>query len=1014
MGNPILQVTEKGIRYLCTVIADEKTTDLSNSEECGVHCVLGNIIFTRGSATSTTIQDETFAIPLNSVPLFAFFGNLFSNLATRSSFVVLRPVFYNGFTNTVPDMVRVYVRTSAVDSIFDKKGLPALEKMCAEQVFSDTMQVLASKFKIVIETSDLVCKGLNTSAASADHGKILVSQRTTAAQNKSEVTLRGKVSPEQRQNAESMLNTIITAGYKESQRSLAYVPWIEVTDNVVVNTRSWSLERNPLATVPLTKIQAVSRSEYTERFSDTLGFLLCPRGSGRRRTVSACFSMLNSSAHDSDIFMTNRKRTHSDISYLSLSTCLIVCKEESMDKWKEELEVFVDVLALKSVSDLETVTREKIKGTTILLSTTLIATLNSIGAEITAEIRDSTPNLQFPLSLNDERIRRLYVNDIVERFGQSIIPLQWIHFRCILFDDLFSTSLDSLPHLKADWTWISHVSDEPMCFLPPQTLLRYADMSPHLNWKEDFLFKWRLLQGEGCVISFSFPRVILHKVLLKTQKVQISRQENLFLSVIKSLAEQQLGGKVPSQGLLKKSDYAPILLGCDALNANGCSMELCFSRKQAGSLMSTANVNRLESNLEQHFAPPSGGTTFAQKLMGCERLKLVASLPTPNSSNSNNSNDKGGSKFVIDSLRKSIDGEAVCGVCYCDPVEIFCLCGHGYCKTCTDIFSRANTLVVNCPTCRLPLCPFDWIQVQTSAQQQVQLSSTTETSSIVGDQQISQQQQIPQQQQQSPPQMLNFSAFGGSYQAMAASYKTLSRVNAILNELNAMFKTRSKLYASSPGCILAAPNKSLKALKTLLTLHSDGQYSFELGFADPTAPQRNSSTSTPLIKTSKSIQNPEDENEATAPHADLAEIIQTTTETLPTPPTPRSLSKLTSSLSSSFKKKVSTPRIILMSFSDFASLNVDTIDLMIMGIIFATPPPPVHSKSYITATRLASQSYRSTANAKNLNLIVLYTSEFEEQEMMIAKRMLKREDVEPKPRSHSNSFSGSGDKSPKR
>ena len=73
-----------------------------------------------------------------------------------------------------------------------------------------------------------------------------------------------------------------------------------------------------------------------------------------------------------------------------------------------------------------------------------------------------------------------------------------------------------------------------------------------------------------------------------------------------------------------------------------------------------------------------------------------------------------------------------------------------------------------------------------------------------------------------------------------------------------------------------------------------------------------------------------------------------------------------------------------MSFIDFASLNVDTIDLMIMGIIFATPPPPVHSKSYITATRLASQSYRSTANAKNLNLIVLYTSEFEEQESEVA------------------------------
>jgi hypothetical protein len=1016
------------LRYLCTVISNKQVTDLTNSEECGVHINLGHVIFTKATLTNlNATTNELFSIPINSLELYNAYNLLFSNLNTKSSFVVLRPVFFNGFSLAIPDMIRVYVRTTAVDSFFDKKGSPALERMCAEQIFSDSLMYLSNNQKIVIETSEFLAKGVRDMSSQeldtlqSQNGKILVSQRTTAAQNKSDVTLKGKLSPEQRLAAESMLNTIITSGYKESQRSLAYVPWIEITESVIVNTRTWSLERNPLSTVPLTKIQSISRSEYTERFSDSLGFLLTPRGCGRRRTVTACFSMLTSNVHDTETFLTNRKRSHSDISYLSLSTCLIICKDEkSMIKWKEELDTSVETILLKTSFDLELLTKDLIQGKTILILAELIisGSLQDQMIDIITSIRESNPNFQVPLSftLSDERIKRLYINDIAERFHQTVLPLQWIHFRCILVDDIKSTNIKRLPLLKSDWTWISHVSEDPMCFLPPSLMIEYSTLfKPFMNsqsqshyeslsvqryhgcdWEYDFLFKWRLLHGEGCVVSFLFPRVILHKVTLKLQRVQIQRQENLFLSVVKSLAEQQLGGKIPFKGILKKSDYVPILLGCDALNAKGCSLDLSLLRKQPNSL------SKIESNLDFHFAPPSCGTTFAQKLMNCDRLKLYSEKSLLNvsqtsqtsqtqlQSNSFSSStflddetihDRGGYKFVLESLRKSFDGSSVCGVCYCDPVEIFCLCGHGYCKTCTDIFSRSNTLVVNCPTCRLPLCPFDWISISSSSSMLHQNTQNTQNT----------QNSIPivninlfNDQSNHNNTMVNFSAFGGSYQASSSSYKTLSRVQSILSELNSMFKTRSKLYAQSPGCIVVAPENALVHLKTLLTTHSDNHYTFDIGF------ESSKNNTVNETKTNETILND-----------DL--------KPLTTPPTPRSLAKLTSSLSSSFKNKVSIPQIILVSFEQFINVNITEVQLMIMGIIFATPPPSLYSRAYITAARMASLLSTSKSNSKNsaLNLIVLFTTEFEEDEMLIGKRVLKREDIEPKSRSHSNSFSGS-------
>jgi hypothetical protein len=116
--------------------------------------------------------------------------------------------------------------------------------------------------------------------------------------------------------------------------------------------------------------------------------------------------------------------------------------------------------------------------------------------------------------------------------------------------------------------------------------------------------------------------------------------------------------------------------------------------------------------------------------------------------------------------------------------------------------------------------------------------------------------------------------------------------------------------------------------------------------------------------------------------------------------------------SSQIKKRF--PRIFIVSFEALMSMNVTRMDFLITGLIFATPPPAKFSQCYINATRIASA--KSSNKNNTLNLVVLYTSEFEEDDMIIGRKVLKREEAEPKPRSHSNSFSGSagGDKSPRR
>lgn len=956
------------IRYLCTIIPDIVATDFSNAEEGAAHFSLGQVIFSesffvRGANTSSSTVPESFTLPLYDADLVSKYGSLFTNLETKSSFVVLRPVFLNGFCRKIPDMIRVFVRSYSIDSFFEKKGISSLEKHCSEEIFTNSMWYLDSVQKVVIETRDQLSRAKHTLFIGNTDNNIV--QRSTVPQNRSEISLRnGKLAAEQRASAEAMLNTVLTAGHMDTPKSLAYVPWIEISPSAVLMTRSWTIQRNPLASVPMTKIQSVSRSEYTERFSENVGYLLCPRGSGRKRVICACLAMLNSS-QDSETFVSNRKKSHTLLTHLSLSTCLVVCAKDSIKKWKNELEPIVNIIVIESEADFDTINKESIKGSTIILSSQVLSSIRDKKEDCLETVLQSSPSLQFQLKLSDTLAQRLYVNDIAERFAQSVLPLNWIHFRSIVIDDpvMQPSFWSHVRDLKADWIWIAHVSNDTVSMLPPSTVLQYRVLMNQKNSELneiDFLHKWRLLHGEGAVISLQFPRSILHKISFKTIRVPVSRQENAFVTLVKNLVDLQTGNKTPLRGPIQNSEISSILLGAPALGVPGCSLDIAMSRKSTNATWNSLNIDKLEKNLQDHFfvstissaSPASSGTTFAEKIMLSERASITIKNQAPTGSSST---------FVLESFKKSVSKENVCGVCYCDPVDVFCLCGHGYCKPCTDVFSTSPNLVINCPTCRIPLCPFDWFYI----------SNISNSNSAVG-----------------PTPTISFSAFGNGYPIAATGYKGLSKIHSIVSELGLMFKTRSRRKLQV--CLLITPNECTSQVKSLLVKNTETQYDIlDADCLRLKQGQQDLVYGSVEQENDHTVLNPEDEEDE-----DLVAKAEK-------------------------DKKRTKPRIFVTSIAEFEGLNNDWPRLFelheglaegLTGIILASPLPSNHSNMYLTVARIAALRANSVKDSKNLSLAVMYHHEYEEENMRISRTMLKREENEPKPRSHSSSI----DLSPKR
>jgi hypothetical protein len=91
------------------------------------------------------------------------------------------------------------------------------------------------------------------------------------------------------------------------------------------------------------------------------------------------------------------------------------------------------------------------------------------------------------------------------------------------------------------------------------------------------------------------------------------------------------------------------------------------------------------------------------------------------------------------------------------------------------------------------------------------------------------------------------------------------------------------------------------------------------------------------------------------------------------------------------------PKVLVISFEHFQTQKnfkeIESLNMQVEGIVFALPPQS--SSSYVVAARLASlPSFQK--KSKKTPLIVLYAQDLEENGLLVAKKVLKREDpVDP-------------------
>jgi hypothetical protein len=201
-----------------------------------------------------------------------------------------------------------------------------------------------------------------------------------------------------------------------------------------------------------------------------------------------------------------------------------------------------------------------------------------------------------------------------------------------------------------------------------------------------------------------------------------------------------------------------------------------------------------------------------------------------------------------------------------------------------------------------------------------------------------------------------------TFGANTSAFKTLSKISAISMELQIMFKTRAK--STLPlGAILVCPDQlklqvlmQMKAVNENLTFVSDIKDMSTIVEDDDAESISSSVSSSQKIK-----------NISTSPGYKISKISS------------------------------SKPKIFIVSFEHFQTQEsfkeIEALNMQVEGILFALPPQS--ACPYVVAARLASLP-TFQKKSKKTPLVVVYAQDFEENGLIVAKRVLKREDpVDP-------------------
>lgn len=400
--------------------------------------------------------------------------------------------------------------------------------------------------------------------------------------------------------------------------------------------------------------------------SNNTALLMYTKGFGRRRSLGQVCESIMSGAMDAG---TQRKTSYFH-QFEFLNACnaaLILTKDENVKKWEGEVD---DCYVIETKLDFNLLTFDVItSGTTVILSESaleFLGDLDTYTCDTVREIfaRESSGVRHSRASLDSSKSMRYYVGSIGQRLLHAVVPLTFIHFRCLIVDQGLEAAV---PRFSTEFTLYNAGYNTLLPLYPEE--VPFLPNIPHAH---------RIVHdvNSGMIIRSSIPQTMVRKISFLPVAVQISAQERKFILRMQRIAT--------TRSMINRFlDIKSILLGGEYNDISGCVFSLALPRLTSMTRESAAQ------NLKKHFSLLNG--TLGQRL-----LSDFGVLDEEFASRS----------YVQENLKQT----SACTVCFNEESQVLTLCGHSLCVECKNMLASENELLFKCPKCRSSLTHYDFIE----------------------------------------------------------------------------------------------------------------------------------------------------------------------------------------------------------------------------------------------------------------------------------------------------------------
>ena len=408
----------------------------------------------------------------------------------------------------------------------------------------------------------------------------------------------------------------------------------------------------------------ITDSPPTAQIDNNFALIMYTKGFGRRRVLSLVCDAVMSGAIDAG---TQRRFPYFyEYKLFNASNAvLILCKDEHISSWENELD---NCFVIKEDCDFDLITFDVIaQGITIVLSESALSHLSerdTFTYDVVRELFSKDAVHKRPL-LDKKKCQRFYVGNVGQRHDHAIVPLTFVHYRCIIVDQGLEDVLDEYA-FTSEFT-LYNVGYPSL--LPVYALRLPIPQYPMLH---------RLVNdpNSGMVIKLNIPQHIIRKLSFVPVSVQVSAPEKLFLNRIQKIATTR-------SMINRHLDVSTLLLGGEYNDIAGCAFNLALPR------LCVLSKQTAETNIKKHFSLLNG--TLGQRL-----LSDFGVLDEEFASRSY--------------VQKNFQSDQECAVCFSSPGAILTLCGHSLCSECKNMLGEEQ-LVIKCPVCRSSLTHYDFVEV---------------------------------------------------------------------------------------------------------------------------------------------------------------------------------------------------------------------------------------------------------------------------------------------------------------